>query len=172
MSRLVVVAWASFIGCGGVDEGLGGRNGDGCENYRAALCDWVVRCTAGVRREDCEASADAIVCAANGRAGRCATAIDAASCAAPPGDCELFDVADPAPAQQACADYVAAVCQARSSCQTQSVADCRLELAGAPDCSMVVGVKPGFAACAKELEAPACDAIPPPSCKDVLLSRP
>jgi hypothetical protein len=171
---VVVLGLASLaLSCSGSDEAVGdpGRRGDACHDYQDALCDWVLACTPHVARAECEASASAIACVQDGRAERCTAAIDAATCREPPDDCELFDVADRAPARAACEQYGDAVCSARASCGTQSAADCRAELETL-DCSAIVGVKPSFPDCIDDLRTADCGQIPPPSCDDVLLGEP
>jgi hypothetical protein len=171
-AALLSVTMFLLAGCGDGDEAAGSEHSDldSCPNYQNALCDWTMRCTNDEQRSACDARAGTIVCRTDGRAKSCAAAIKAASCDKPPQHCELFDVADRAPARQACEDYGRAFCNAAVGCGLDTPVTCEKALTTL-DCSLAFGVKPSYPSCLADLAAPSCADFPPSSCQGIMLAE-
>jgi len=133
----------------------------------------VARCGGSITDCQCYDQASAISCISDSVAASCADALGSSSCSTPPSGCDLSDLADPAPAQQGCQDFLGAVCNHDVTCTGTTLDACLADAAMQLDCSQAVGVKPQLDQCIAELGALACSAtaLPAPCDSAVLLAR-
>jgi hypothetical protein len=159
-----------LIGCSddGGSAGPAGRGTATCHEWQSALCGWYGMCLMpGV--ETCN-QIKSIACKSDTEAQRCATALRAASCIAPPANCDVRDLADPAPAKKACEDFGAAFCKRSDECQPGSRDACLQEVESSLTCSEFIGVALTFEQCLAEVPKFSCTAPNTPDvCKAILL---
>ena len=174
MTRRTAVAMtilALVIGCsddGGDNQGPPGRGTPACNKWQSAICGWASKCPVQ-GGATCD-QVKGIACKSDAEAERCATAIASATCQTPPANCDLRDMADPAPAQKACNDYVALACDWSEQCQAGTRDACLQKAKEVLDCSLFIGVTLAYEQCVSELpKHPCTDTAGPASCKGVLL---
>jgi len=177
----VALAGLSLTGCPSSDDDdespecslpSGARGSAECQRWQTSVCDFTGRCPSSgtLTKCDCFDQASSITCISEAEATRCADALNAASCSAPPSGCDLLDLADPAPAQAACQQYLQAVCDAVARCGGDDVPTCLAEVMLEVDCSTAVGTKPQLDTCLSELAGLSCSASElPKSCEEAVL---
>jgi hypothetical protein len=148
-----------------------GRGTAACNAWQTAICSWAARCGSPTAAE-CQDQADAISCISDQKATDCANAFNAASCAAPPANCDIKDLPDPAPALAACHQFLDELCAAQVRCEPTTTADqCHQVVDAKTDCTKMIGVKLSFEQCISDIKALSCTATASPdSCKGALLS--
>ena len=165
----IVATLALVMGCSddGGNAGPAGRGTATCNQWQSALCQWIGRCTmppAGA----CD-QIKAIACKSDSQAEHCATALSSASCSAPPENCDVRDLADPAPAKKACEDFGAAFCQKSEECTSGSRDPCLQEVQSTLPCSEFIGVTLAYEQCVAQIRTLACTSPSPEVCKGILL---
>src|SRR5204863_237992 len=88
--------------------------------------------------------------------------------------CDLLDVADPAPAVEACTHFVETFCTSPAACGQSATACQAAQLAGGLDCTKAIGLDSAFDACDADVKVLGCGDPLPPSCagKDALRHAP
>jgi hypothetical protein len=169
-SIAAVLALALAMGCSGDDGGNAGPSGRGtptCNDWQAAVCEWLVKCPV-TGAASCD-QVKGIACKSDPEAARCAGALRSASCTTPPSRCDLSDLADRAPALKACNDYKETACTRLDECKTITHDECLQQLMGL-DCSRAVGVMLGYEQCITEMKSLACGSMMVPAvCNGVIL---
>jgi hypothetical protein len=158
-------------GCGD-DDGASssGRGSAACRDWQDAICDFAADACGAIARVDCDDNYQAITCSSDEQASECANAFNEASCSAPPAACDLSDVVDPAPAQQACDDLLSRLCARVVECEmAPSEAACVEEASAGIDCDAAVGYSLDYEGCLGAIDALACEAVELPDvCDDVI----
>jgi hypothetical protein len=171
LAMAVHAVFALAVGCSGDSGDNGqhaGRGSPACNEWQSALCGWAVRCPVP-GGGTCD-QVKAIACKSDAEAKRCAEALSAASCSSPPSNCDVRDIADPAPAQKACNDFVSVSCDWTEKCQPGTRDACLQQAKEVLNCSLVIGVTLAYEQCMSEIPGLACtNTDGPPSCKGVLL---
>jgi hypothetical protein len=112
------------------------------------------------------------ICASDAQAKGCANALSSATCQAPPSNCNLPDVADPAPAQKACDDLQLALCQRSDECQAGTLDACLQQIKGMIDCANAIGVMLPYESCMPEVRKLACvSPTLPTACRGIILFK-
>ncbi|HMI89658.1 MAG TPA: hypothetical protein VK550_36545 [Polyangiaceae bacterium] len=160
---------ALFMGCSDDDGNTGppGRGTATCHQWQSALCEWIGKCA--MPGADACNQIRAIACKSDAEAERCATALRAATCVAPPANCDIRDLADPAPAKKACEELSGVVCAKSEQCQPASGDACFQELENTLPCADFIGVTLAYEQCISEMRNLACTAAGPEACRGVLL---
>jgi hypothetical protein len=160
---------AMCLRCGD-DDGAkqpAGRGTPKCNEWQSAVCGWVARCQGPAILCD---QVRSITCKSDSEAQRCASGLAAASCSEPPAQCDVGNIADPAPAKKACEDFLGAFCQRSEECQAGSRDTCLDQLKTTLDCSRAIGVNLAFDRCMTDIPKTTCAAMNlPPACQQVLL---
>ena len=167
----VAAALALALSCsdGGGGGGPTGRGTPACHEWQAAVCDWIVKCPV-FGAPSCN-QVKGITCKSDAEAVRCASAFRAASCGGPPANCDIPDIADPAPAVKGCNDYKAAACQRLEECQITTRDDCLQQITSL-DCDRAVGIALTYEKCIAEFRTLACSSSgAPASCSGAILLR-
>jgi hypothetical protein len=178
---LVVLFLAILLPAGCSSEGTGGGGGGGssaplgrgtlaCNQWQQAFCDWVGRCNPPAQSE-CETQAPAIQCTTDQAAQTCADQIKASDCTTFPAGCQLLDLADPAPAIQACNDFIDALCTRSEECEPGSRDACVTDVTSTIDCSAAIGFKLSYEQCISQVRTLDCAATQlPTSCDRVIVT--
>ncbi len=161
--------------CAGGDDsstssttGIGGRGTAVCQDWKTALCAYRDRCKSSLA-DECRRKAPGVVCKSDTTAKNCTDELSAATCDAVPSGCDLLDVTDPAPAVEACNQFVDTFCASPIAC-SQPVADCKaVQLASGLDCTKAIGLDPAFDDCNADVKAVACGDSLPPSCTGTII---
>jgi hypothetical protein len=159
------------VGCGDDGEGSSpGRGSAACQDWQDAICDFASGECGVIDRPACDDNYTAISCNSDDRASDCANAFNQATCAAPPASCDLSDLADPAPAQQACTELLSRLCARAVACgMSASAVTCTEEAGAQIDCSLAIGYTLGYDDCLDAVDALSCTAVVLPDvCDDVL----
>jgi hypothetical protein len=165
-------------GCGSEDSGGGGggpsapvgRGTPACNQWQQALCDWAGRCNPPAESV-CNAQAPGVQCTSDQAAQSCAEQLNASDCSTLPVGCDLFDLADPVPAIQACNDFIEALCTRSEECQPGSHDACVADLTSTVDCSTAIGFKLSYEQCLSQIRTLDCAATQSPtSCQGVIVT--
>jgi hypothetical protein len=132
------------------------RGSDACHRWQRELCSYVGRCPTSLEKCECLDQASGIFCASDAEATRCADELAAAECGGFPAGCDLTDLADPAPAQAACYDFIDSACEASVRCGLSDLQTCLDESATQIDCAIAIGAKPRLDRCLSELSTISC----------------
>lgn len=179
-SILVCVSLCVLVGCGGGSDGGGGDGGGAsvgrgsaaCRDWQDALCDFVSQQCGGLSRALCDEQYQGVSCLSDATATACSNAFNSSSCASPPASCDIADIADPAPAQQACREFIDHLCASGIRCgQYATDAECQADTtSGGLDCETIAVFKLSYETCLEEIDALSCTAVAlPASCNDVFL---
>jgi len=147
-----------------------GRGSTACQAWQKAFCDLAAVECASTTEEKCVDTYYSITCNSDEKAQACATALDNSTCATGlPANCNVTDLADPAPAIAACNALVDALCQKESDCGASTVDTCKTQIGSTLNCSTAIGYTPGYDTCISDLSKLACSAANlPSSCTDVI----
>ena len=171
VATLAVLGMLAIGACSdddGQSQPPAGRGSATCHTWQSAYCSFVTKCQGPAAA--CE-QAKAIVCASDAQAQSCASALSSATCTSAPANCDLRDVADPAPAQKSCEDLRLALCQRSEECQPGSRDTCIEQVKTAIDCTKVIGIMLAYESCLPEIAKLSCATMAtlPPVCMGVLL---
>jgi hypothetical protein len=148
--------------------GIGGRGTSTCQDWKTALCAYRDRCHSSLA-DECRQKAPAVVCKSDATAKSCTDQLAAATCDAVPSGCDLLDVTDPAPAVEACNQFIVTFCSNPAACG-QSLADCKsLQIASGLDCTKAIGLDPAFDNCDADVKTIACGDPLPASCSGTII---
>jgi hypothetical protein len=171
-----VILTCAASGCGGEDDGYKrppGRGSAACQAWQKAICDYIVLDCSAISEKECVENYYGVTCKSDATAQSCAAALANASCNAPPSGCDLFDMADPAPAVAACNAFVDTACQHIVGCSSQTLDACHAEASANLDCSAALAYTPSYETCLSDIPAQACDAPDAPaSCEGVIRLNP
>jgi hypothetical protein len=181
MRFLVVVAVAELLACaktGTNERSDRGRGSESCRIWQDALCDHAYdKChdPSLSTREQCDQQYQAFTCKSDDQALRCADAFESARCTSVPASCDFNDVADPAPAKEACSSLVEAFCQRYVDCGNADDVSTCVNGAGkqAFDCERAIGYRYEFESCLEQVADVDCDTFetlePPAVCRNVII---
>jgi hypothetical protein len=165
-------------GTGGTD-GPGNDSGPGrgsaaCQDWQDAVCDFAVGECRRLDRATCDDNYKSVTCNSDARASECSNALNSATCTSPPASCDLTDLADPAPAQQACDQLLTRLCGHVVECgMIADVAACRQQVNAGIDCTRAVAHSVRFEDCLDAVETLSCMIVALPDiCDDVIKLRP
>jgi hypothetical protein len=167
-------AWLLVLAaaCGDDDDGDDsgpGRGSAACQDWQDAICDFASGECRALDRATCDDNFKSVTCNSDARATECSNAFNSGSCMAPPPNCDLSDLADPAPARQACEQLLSRLCTHVVDCGMATEAACLQEARTAVDCSRAIGHSLGFEACIAEIDTLACTVVAlPDACDDVI----
>ncbi|MCC6646300.1 MAG: hypothetical protein IT374_12100 [Polyangiaceae bacterium] len=121
-----------------------------------ALCDRSAdRCHSSARAE-CDDSAQSLFCRSDAIVQPCLDALPLAGCADSPAAC--LGIADPAPAQALCKQFIDDWCSFGERCNLESKAACVASASSSLNCANAIGISPSFPECQAEISALACPA--------------
>lgn len=165
--------------CGDDDAGGSvGRGSPACQDWQDALCDFMADECGVFTRGQCDEQYQGVTCRSDDEASQCANFFNRSTCAsATPSSvnaCDLAVIADPAPAQQACRDFIDRLCVNAFACgQYASEAECAIDAASNLDCDQVAVFKLSYETCLTELDVLSCNSVElPESCERVFLRLP
>lgn len=162
-----------LLGCDS-DESSGttrpaGRGSAACQAWQKALCDHAVEC--GLAPEaSCVETYYSVTCNSDANAESCATAFESATCTtALPAGCNIDDLADPAPAVDACSAMLSAYCDKGIACGQTTVETCLPMMQKSLDCTTAIGYTSNYEGCMSDIAKLDCSASSPPdSCDGVI----
>ena len=173
LSRVVTAWLALVVGCGGGDEsgdGLIGRGSVACQEWQDSVCVYLAdRCHA-VSRETCDEQYKGVTCKNDDAATACANMIDKAVCGTALTNCDLVDIADPAPARQACENLFSHFCSRAVECRAAaSETDCLDEMKNQIDCQNAWTYTLSYEECLSETDKLSCSNLKMPEiCQGVI----
>ena len=145
-----------------------GRGSAACHSWQEAICTWAQKCGA-MDQATCVEQAKSITCKTDALATQCAQTLNTLACVNPTG-CDFLAMADPAPAVQACNQFMSALCSKGATCPGgQPVDQCVASLAASLNCNAAVGYTLGYEKCMADVQAINCaNASFPASCDGVI----
>jgi hypothetical protein len=171
-----VISACCVAACGGDDDKYvrpPGRGSAACQAWQKSVCDYVALDCNAMSERDCVANYYGVTCTSDTTARSCSAALDNAACGAAPSGCDLFDMADPAPAVTACNAFIDATCQHFVSCGSATLDACRATASASLDCSKAVAYAPSYESCLSDTAEQSCNASDPlASCKGVIKLKP
>jgi len=177
-----LLAAAAAAGCKGDDDDEeakcnlpgGARGTPECQRWQVAICDFGSSC-GSLGQCDCIGQTSGIECVSDAEATRCADALKSATCSntSELAGCDITEMANRAPAQAGCLQYLDTVCQADERCGGGDAATC-VTLhngtgTGQIDCTRAVALTLSFEKCLSELNALECGADFPSACEGSVL---
>lgn len=170
---IAVISFALLGACVGDHRADQGRGTEACRDYQDAACDHFADFCGAVDRATCDAQYQSVTCRSDTIAQRCAKMLRSVACGRASSDCLLSDVADPDPAQAACADLADSYCARTMECgfisDKQACIDNSTSLL---PCERAVGYQLGFETCLADIDKADCSALTlPPSCASVIVAR-
>ena len=164
---LVVVGCSSSSS----DDAPKGRGSDACRQWQSAVCGWGSRCELSAEMmNNCKKQAPGTTCKSDELASSCAASLKSNACTTPPTGCDIRDLADPAPAVEACNQYTDAFCTSVERCGGGTKADCLADPDVAALCTDAIAYTLGFESCIAQLKTVSCTATALPEvCDGVIL---
>ncbi len=163
LTLAVFATQGALVACSDSDSGSSGSSLAGnttrsptCLAFQDAACDWTADKCKTVGRAECDNLLQSLFCKADLVMQACIDGYATAPCGAPPAACH--DVADKAPAQQLCSQFIDQWCSYAERCKADSKAECVAKLAESVKCSTAVGISPSFPQCQADIDALACPA--------------
>ena len=148
-----------------------GRGSAACQAWQKAICDYAtLDCKSNLTEQDCVNEYYGITCLSDTTAQSCATALDSATCTVMPANCNLQDIADPAPAIAACNGFIETACNASVACGASTHDQCITEFQSALDCSTVNSLGLSYESCMSDVAKLSCNADLPASCQGIFIA--
>lgn len=163
LAALTCLSALVLAGCPDDSDGAGGsppgRGSAACQDWQDAICAFAADECSSLTRQRCDEQFKGVTCRSDSAATDCANAFNTATCMAVPPACDLSDIADPAPAQQACETLAARVCERQMECDAATtIESCRAALLMALPCDTAIAYTLDYESCLTAIDTISCTA--------------
>ena len=161
LAALTCLSALVLAGCPDDSDGEGpvGRGTAACQDWQDAICDFGAGRCGALDRARCDEQYQGVTCRSDSAASDCSNAFNTAPCTGAPAGCDLSDIADPAPAQQACEALVARVCERQMECDAATtIESCTTMLLMALPCDTAIAYTLAYESCLTAIDTASCTA--------------
>jgi hypothetical protein len=150
-----------------------GRGTEACRAWQDAACDHFADQCGAVDRALCDRQYQSVTCRSDEVADNCTSNLRSVQCGGASPNCLLGVVANPEPAQVACADLVSTFCERSMACGISSDKQrCVEQSNSVVPCDRAIGYQLSYERCIEEIPQIACaDLALPMECQSVIVAR-